>query len=535
MNRWSALALLLAVAGALALRYPKLDQRPLHNDEAINAVKVSALWEKGEFAYDPNEFHGPTLYYSSLPFLWLSSARDSAELAPTTLRLVPLAFGVGLILLLLLLRDGLGQLATLWAVIFTAVSPAMVFYSRYYIHEMLLVCFTALMLAAGWRYYQSRKAVWAGTAGAALGLMFATKETSIFSIAAMVAAAVSTLWWNQWRKQRAALVSGAITGGQSSPLHLRGFKRLWNKSHIALAVLAAAVIWLLLFSSFFANWRGLLDSLLTYLVWFKRAGGQSPHIHPWYFYLERLAWFHQPKGQVWSEGFILLLAVIGASVAFFSNKAILARPALARFLAFYTVILTAFYSLISYKTPWCLLNFLIGMTLLAGIGAAALIRLCRSAPARVLVTSVLVMGVAHLAWEAWRASQSYAADRKNPYVYAHTSPDLLKLVDRVEAISRVAATGPETLVKVIAPESYWPLPWYLRNFKHVGWWDQLPPDPYAPIVIASTKVRAGLDEKSNKAYLMTGIYELRPGSFLELYVETELWKRFVATLPREQE
>lgn len=34
---------------------------------------------------------------------------------------------------------------------------------------------------------------------------------------------------------------------------------------------------------------------------------------------------------------------------------------------------------------------------------------------------------------------------------------------------------------------------------------------------------------------MTGIFGLRPGSFLELYVETELWKKFVATLPREQE
>ena len=34
---------------------------------------------------------------------------------------------------------------------------------------------------------------------------------------------------------------------------------------------------------------------------------------------------------------------------------------------------------------------------------------------------------------------------------------------------------------------------------------------------------------------MAGLYELRPGTFLELYVETELWKKFVATLPRESE
>ena len=62
MNRWSALALLLAIAGALALRVPSLAKRPLHNDEAVNAVKVSELWQHGRYAYDPDEYHGPTLH-----------------------------------------------------------------------------------------------------------------------------------------------------------------------------------------------------------------------------------------------------------------------------------------------------------------------------------------------------------------------------------------------------------------------------------------------------------------------------------------
>jgi predicted membrane-bound mannosyltransferase len=63
MNRWSALALLLTFAGALALRCARLDVRPFHNDEAINSAKLTTLWEKGEYVYDPHEFHGPTLYF----------------------------------------------------------------------------------------------------------------------------------------------------------------------------------------------------------------------------------------------------------------------------------------------------------------------------------------------------------------------------------------------------------------------------------------------------------------------------------------
>ena len=91
------------------------------------------------------------------------------------------------------------------------------------------------------------------------------------------------------------------------------------------------------------------------------------------------------------------------------------------------------------------------------------------------------------------------------------------------------------VVKVMSPESYSPLPWYLRQFKRVGWWDELPADPYAPVVIASATLGAALDEKSDKRWLMAGMYELRPRVFLELYVEFELWRKYVATLPRDRD
>src|SRR5437762_7335610 len=229
MNRWSALAVLLAIAGALALRVPKLDTRPLHNDEAVNAVKVSELWQEGRYAYDPDEFHGPTLHYATLPFLWLSGARNSDELADATLRLAPVVSGVGLILLLLLFADGLGRQSVAWAAIFTAISPAMVFYSRYFIHEMLLLLFTALTMGAGWRYAQSRSARWAVLTGAGLGLMFATKETFVITVAAMGLAAIATIGWTA---PRSTAVQGLLAA--------------WNWKHAALAFAAIFFVWLLL-------------------------------------------------------------------------------------------------------------------------------------------------------------------------------------------------------------------------------------------------------------------------------------------------
>ncbi len=194
---------------------------------------------------------------------------------------------------------------------------------------------------------------------------------------------------------------------------------------------------------------------------------------------------------------------------------------------------TVIYSLISYKTTWCLLNFWLGVILLAGIGASALVQMCRTRLTRILLVALLGVGVLHLALQSWTLSQYLAADLRNPYVYAQTSAHVRELVQRVEAISQVAPEGHETVVKVIAPESYWPLPWYLRQFQHVGWYEELPADPFAPIILASAKLGAALDDKSDKRYIMTGYYELRPKVFLELYVERGLWEKFVATLPRD--
>ena len=573
MNRWSALALLLAIAGAAALRVSRLATRPLHNDEAVNAVKVSELWQHGRYAYDPDEYHGPALHYATLPFLWLSGARTPADIQDATLRLAPVVFGVGLLLLLPLFADGLGRQAVAWAAIFTAVSPAMVFYSRYFIHEMLLVFFTALTLGAGWRYIQARSsrrvfphslqqregqggggeipdapaaeqsprghhpsvpvplpveatgaegAGWAVMTGVGLGLMVTTKETFVLTLAAMGLAGIATVWWTIPRPLRRA---------QGRPRRVESLLALWNWKHAAVALSAAFVVWLVLFSSFFTNLAGLPDSARTYLPWLKRAGGHSPHVHPWSFYLERLAWFHPAKGPVWSEGAILALAAVGVVVSLAAKKS-----PLHRFLALYTILLTALYSAISYKTPWCLLSFFQGMILLAGVGAAALVELARARPLKVALVAVLIALTSHLAWEAWRASFVDAADRRNPYVYAQTVPDVLNLVHRAEGIARVAPAGFETVVKIIAPDNdYWPMPWYLRRFKHLGWYAKVPDDPFAPLVVVSSKLNARLDEKSDRKWLMVGISELRPGNFFELSVELELWKKYVETLPRERE
>jgi len=509
---------LLATGVALALRCPNLAVRPMHNDEAVNAVRFGELWQHGSWRYDPNEHHGPTLAYSTLGLGRLTGAPGYLDWSESRFRFLTVLFGAGLLLFLLWLKDGLGSAGAIWAAAFAAVSPAMVFYSRYYIHEMLLVFFTLLTLAAGWRYWRTRGVGWAVLTGAGVGLMQATKETFILTVVAAVLALGLNQVWN--RKLDAT----------SPPFRA---PRL-NWLHVVFGLAAWVVVCPLLFSSFFTNASGPLDAFRTYAPWLSRAGGASEHLHPWYFYLQRLLFFHVAKGPVWSEALILVLAAVACVAAFKRRGLGEANPSLIRFLALFTVLLTAIYSVLSYKTPWCLLSFWLGMLLLAGVGAAVLLRASRFQWARTAAGILLGAGAAQLAAQAWNASTAFADDPRNPYVYAQTSADLLKLVQKIETVAQAEPQPEQTLIKVIAPEGdYWPLPWYLRRFTRTGWYTEMPPDPFAPIMIVSAQLRARLDEK--KTHAMVRYYQLRPQVFLELYVEAGLWGRYLQKNPRPPE
>ena len=56
-------------------------------------MKFRTLWNTGEYKYNPDEFHGPSLHYFSLPFQWLCGQDiDSENEAP--LRSVPAFFSL---------------------------------------------------------------------------------------------------------------------------------------------------------------------------------------------------------------------------------------------------------------------------------------------------------------------------------------------------------------------------------------------------------------------------------------------------------
>lgn len=517
--KWSIIFVVLILAATICgvtLRLPQLKQRPMHGDEAVHAFKFGELLEDGFYDYNPYEYHGPTLNYLTLIPAWAARAQKPTDLSETTLRIVPVFFGVLLILLLLLIVDGLGRTSAVCAAVLTAISPAMVYYSRYYIQEMLLVCFTFGMIASGYRYTKSKSIMWAILAGMFLGLMNATKETCIIAYGSILLALVLTL-----------LMSGRQNGSVLNTL------KAIKPCHLIAALVAAAVVSVLFFSSFLSNPTGILDSVRTYTTYFDRAGQNQLHNHPWYYYLKMLLYSKYGSGPIWSEAFIVLLALVGFIIAIRGKGLGGVNFHLLRFIAFYTLAMTVVYSVIPYKTPWCLLGFLHGMILLAAVGAVALINLTPNIRAKVFICVLLIAGGRHLALQGYLNSYKYHSDSRNPYVYAHPTTDVFTITERVEELAKVHPDGHAMLIQVICPGGdYWPLPWYFRHFEKVLWWTDIDKNVMpAPVIIASASMEPKLPEyfylpppgqKNLYIPLFDTYLELRPQIELRGYVTKDL-------------
>ena len=468
-RRWlDGILLLLVLLAALGLRTHDLAARPMHADEANQAVKLGQMLEGGAYKFDPLDHHGPTLYYLALLPAWVRGETTLKALTETTVRLTPALAGVvGVGLLWLLVRPW-GRWPAFTAALLLAVSPAAVYYSRYFIQETLLVTFTLGALVSGRSWWRSGGARWAAVTGIWLGLILATKTSALpLAVAALLALAASR---RPWREGKPLGRDAAVAGG------------------------AALLVAALFYSSFGRNPAGLRDAVFSLgAMSAKVTGGASGHEKPWWYY-GSLFVFQRNGGYLWDQTVFVLPALVGGVMA-------LRRSGLPRFVAVYTAIIAVILSVTPYKTPWLVVSLVPGLCMLAALALAQL----RGVKAA-LLGLIVVLG---LGWQTRQAVFLRPADERNPFAYVHTAPDMLK----VPALAAAAPAGP---VKIISRE-YWPLPWYLRKRPETGYWTELPADCDGALVFADAEqadaVRLRLRGKYQESFL-----GLRPGVVLVVFV-----------------
>jgi uncharacterized protein (TIGR03663 family) len=493
---WNAVFYIATIA--MFLRFFALPLKPLHHDEGVNALLLTSLVRPPHvYKYDPANYHGPTLYYLAWP--------STAAFGMTTfgIRFVTAVAGLVAVLLIFTLSRRIGTTGALVAASLLALSPGAVYFSRYFIHETLLVCFTlgTVVAAAMWR--SRAKSLFLYVAAVAAGLMFATKETAIISFVVLVAAATgaSVLF-----ELRSAVLRGGVVSVWRD-LRSAGFAwwRVVTTRHnlmlFASAIGLFVAVNLLFYTSLFTRWQGAVDAFNTFAFWKKT--GPMQHVRPWQTYLNWLSQEELP---------LTLLGLSGAGLALWR-----ADNRFSIFAALWAVGIITAYSVIPYKTPWLALNMIAPLAITGGYWSEFVWKSCRSSSRLIaLVAAAAVVGV--VSYQTVVLNFVRYDDGRYPYVYAHTNREVLTLVDEIR---RLQAHNPAITI-AITSEDQFPLSWYLRDYR-AGYYGR-PLVTNDSLIIGSEEQRETLERMLGDQYERLGSYRLRPGVRLVLYARRDLRK-----------
>ena len=206
-GRWGWLegAFIAVMVIALGLRLFELSGRPMHYDEAIHlhygwklANSAGGLlgwpWIFGTDYVHSAWMHGPFQIEMTAVIFTIFGDTDF------TSRLGYALFGTALVGLPYFLRDHIGRRGALIAAAMLAVSPALLYFSRFGRNDIIMMFFAVSLFTLLWRYLDDGRRLNLYLASAVLALMFATKETAyllvgIFGFIAFLATLPELLAW----------------------------------------------------------------------------------------------------------------------------------------------------------------------------------------------------------------------------------------------------------------------------------------------------------------------------------------------------
>jgi uncharacterized protein (TIGR03663 family) len=179
------------------LRFWGLGDKPLHHDESLHAYfslqllhnniqnwascfsPTASCYRYDPLLHGPFQFHAIALVYQICQ--WLGVYDHGVN--TFTVRIAAATLGTVIVGLPYFLRDYIGKIGAWLACFLLAVSPSMVYFSRFAREDIYMACFTLLMIVGVARYVRERSMRWILIAAAAFALSYATKEATFLSIA----------------------------------------------------------------------------------------------------------------------------------------------------------------------------------------------------------------------------------------------------------------------------------------------------------------------------------------------------------------
>ncbi|GCE11688.1 flippase activity-associated protein Agl23 [Tengunoibacter tsumagoiensis] len=267
---WPLLAFWGVILLGAILRFWGLGDKPLHHDESLHAYFSLQLMHNLEswsaclnapvgtcYRYDPL-LHGPFQFHA-IAFVYklsqLLGAPDNG-VNTTTVRIAAATLGTVIVGLPYFLRDYLGKIGAWLACFLLAISPSMVYFSRFAREDIYMACFTLLLIVSVGRYVHTRRSYWLTLAAVGFILSYATKEATFLSIAVFGSFFVAVLLWE----------IGVIWRVPQRPLE--GREASWLQRHLvprttAPFILLAYFVLLGLLAKWFFGWLKDLSLFIT--------------------------------------------------------------------------------------------------------------------------------------------------------------------------------------------------------------------------------------------------------------------------------
>ncbi len=312
--------------------------------------------------------------------------------------------------------------------------------------------------------------------------------------------------WNAW-----FLIVGPI-GVMSAffvPMR-RLFVVNYDRIDLAMVVSVATLVILFFYSGTFFHWSGVKGLYQAYSAWFATGHEGHGHEKPWYYWVATLMVRYEwpalvglaiPLAQLWTRNAVVrwltLTTILGTLVIQLSlwifvglhlvpfgtdseyfwlpigaGLAILLclgsgcfRSVSLRYLGIYGVGAIAAYSIVHYKTPWCIISILWPVLFIFGAGFSLI-------PAKYrpqATAAVAALLFASLLWSV-RLNYCRCTTDTEPYVYVQTYNDIFKFTDPLLKLARRNPANYHLTGSIIRGSSY-PLPWILGDFSHTGYYE----------------------------------------------------------------
>lgn len=432
IQRWPWDIILITLL-ALVLRLVMLDLRAPHFDEGINGWFVDQMRATGTFRYSPENFHGPWHFYN----IFLSQELLGRNL--WALRIPTVIASVLTVPVIFLFGRWFGRIAIRWAALAFAVSTAGTFYGRYAIHESWFVLFIILFTWGAIALWQDRDkaGLWAFIIG--LTGMLLNKETYIIHVGSLILAAIVFILWNK--------LVPIIDSQKNFP------KRTWSNKDAWIGSIIAIFVLIFFYSGNFLYFEGILGPFQAIVEWTKTGNAGNGHekamydILPFvnYYWLALITRYEWPVliGLIWSIRYMWTGTAVPRLLAILGIGVLLA------------------YSIIPYKTPWCIITIIWPWFIFFGIAV-------ESSKRKWIKIFAIVVLIASLT-QAIRLNFFNFESDYEPYVYVHSYNSLYDFTDPLVNLAKSDSSYYQTKGAIYL-ESYYPLPWILGDFKNIGYY-----------------------------------------------------------------